>query len=658
MNPKIQNYVSEVTAGLRADPELQLDVRAELSSHIESVADEQQRQGRSEVESVEVALKCFGKPTDIAADLVSANHRRMKFRAWIRTVAQVILVPAAILLAIWMTIDTVQRVRVYAAIASLANVNSSPWSSPWETIESRACRGWRLSPRDRTIVFGDWARTSRVDQAKAVWELDPTNRVFYAHYLRARTSYDRADWAGLEQDLQKGEDSDPDNALYSYLLAGLMVDRSCEWKNEVIGTNSVRTFIVKDRDLLDRAMVRLRQANNRPRYQTYAPEMMVLRMSLIPRSRNLEQELTRIGILAGALLPEVSLHRNLVRASIAYGEMLVKEGKTDEAVPYLQAWCPLAEGITRDSWTLIEVLVASALADIGEKEALPVLESIGRKDPADSLRKRSVALTGPVHRWRQSVRESRNDRWIVKASVLAGLLLPALGDEGITEADLAPGRMLDYVLLEQAAVATWVVAFLCVLLLMGGIALYWRKAPGAASAPFLIVPDWRNYTRILGFSVVLPLVLYLVYTQLTGLSGREYSFKYVPGRYTIEVSLLGVLILVLAMAFTVRHVRNRCQVLGIPVPRGPFERVQVWFRFRRHEHALFVGTVARSVLPILATVILLLTLLVQPWLAREETRLIQSDPLLSQGPRVAGFTAVETRLVDRLKKEMLTGSVK
>jgi hypothetical protein len=42
---------------------------------------------------------------------------------------------------------------------------------------------------------------------------------------------------------------------------------------------------------------------------------------------------------------------------------------------------------------------------------------------------------------------------------------------------------------------------------------------------------------------------------------------------------------------------------------------------------------------------------VQPWLAREEMRQVRNDPLLGQGAKIGGFTAVETRLVNRLRSE-------
>ena len=82
------------------DPELRLDVRAELASHIEELTASFQAEGKTPEESVELALKAFGSPADIAGDLAAANRGRMRLRALARLAARALLVPAAVVLAV------------------------------------------------------------------------------------------------------------------------------------------------------------------------------------------------------------------------------------------------------------------------------------------------------------------------------------------------------------------------------------------------------------------------------------------------------------------------------------------------------------------------------------------------------------------------------
>ena len=100
-NQSFEDLAKEAAAGLKSDPELFLDVKQELHSHLEDKAQYFASQGKSEEESAELSRQSFGSPMDVAAELVDANRQRMKLRGLLRLAVGALVVPLAILLALY-----------------------------------------------------------------------------------------------------------------------------------------------------------------------------------------------------------------------------------------------------------------------------------------------------------------------------------------------------------------------------------------------------------------------------------------------------------------------------------------------------------------------------------------------------------------------------
>jgi hypothetical protein len=71
----------------------------------------------------------------------------------------------------------------------------------------------------------------------------------------------------------------------------------------------------------------------------------------------------------------------------------------------------------------------------------------------------------------------------------------------------------------------------------------------------------------------------------------------------------------------------------------------------RPPDGLYTGTLARSLTPIFAAVVILTTGAANPYLSRVEAQCLQNDPILGRDKPGIGFTMVEARLVNRLKQE-------
>ncbi|MFA6294316.1 MAG: permease prefix domain 1-containing protein, partial [Victivallales bacterium] len=98
-----EEFLNAATAGLKNDPELRLDVRAELHSHLEEHQREAEANGLDPDAAADEAIRAMGTPADLAADLERANRHRMRIRSLIKIAVQWLLAPLAVAVALYMT---------------------------------------------------------------------------------------------------------------------------------------------------------------------------------------------------------------------------------------------------------------------------------------------------------------------------------------------------------------------------------------------------------------------------------------------------------------------------------------------------------------------------------------------------------------------------
>jgi hypothetical protein len=451
-----------------------------------------------------------------------------------------------------------------------------------------------------------------------------------------------------------------------------------------------------------------------PVLQRYTADMLHERLTIMGPPRSLLEQSKEVGVAAGKLLPDLSGYRTLAKASVAYARLLIQEGRPDEARPYIDAWRPLTVQIANDSFTLIDFLVAGAIARIGQTNAAALYHELGDSVAEARTLQAATALYGPVAAFKSRIRDvdANQDQLVERhAGFLAGMLLPALG-ETITAADLKTSRMVEYVLLDQitcGAISLLLIGIMAAALL---VALRWRFIRGASGAPLLLLPSLGQTLHILGYGVVLPLFAYFAWTRLPLLSGRELSLRLVLPLAATQAVVLVAGMAGLIVTLSLRVIRARCETLQVAIPppgrghrllRGlavagglivalaqslrwlsPTESdlglsqqiagsclltlagvaglaaviVLCRYLFGSARFGLYRGTVARSLIPHLALAIVLVTLLSSPYLRTEETHLVRTDPLMAPSSTTvsAGFTSIESRVVERLRTEMLNAA--
>lgn len=712
---RIAELVDAATAGLKDDAELRFDVRAELLSHIRDKAESLRAEGKSKEESLELACKSFGPATEVAGALVEANRRRMKLRAVARLFLRAVVVPAAVaaaLLVIAVRADrypaTFEGLRALFRHAGSTQPDTfklppAPLCLPDNTLPIAAVLNERLDERKRFLLWGDTTRDGFAEQYRAIWEAHPESKAYYANYImHLAEGYDYVDPTFLESEVRRGEELDPDNALYNYLLAGVFAERSIDWKRlREKGKEENGLSLVKDRALMDRAIGELRKAGLKPYLRSYRREIVREQLALLPPARRLEEGLAMTGLVEWGPVAHLVLYPPLIRALPRYAEILLEEGRAGEAEALLECWYPFVRKAAADSFTPEDLIYAGdVIPSIVEEEWPPLYEKLGRPKKAEVVRRRAQHIRAPVEesvaKFASASREFRKGYWR-SAPIHATRFLSYIPQEASHESLAAPGRFLEHTLLEQVFVP--LLLLLLLVMISGTIAATarWRFLPGASSAPILLVPPWRTMLRILGLTVLLPLFAFYVYTRWSGLAGREYSLIYLWPRFVLELILLMVTMLGLAVSVSTRAVRERCRSLDVPVPPRGAERYRFLFwvvlgviwaacLFARGKAAdwpaiiaagavicflllyglfalvrltagpakygLFYGTLARSFTAILAATAILIGAVSYPYLTNLETVLVRSDPSLTVDSELPNMNRPEADVVRMLKAQL------
>ncbi|MBT3376825.1 MAG: hypothetical protein HN742_09760 [Lentisphaerae bacterium] len=592
---QLREFLETATAGLRDDHELQLDIRAELLSHLEDRSAELEESGKTPEEAQQLARNSFGSPVDVAADLTAANQRRMRWRSRARLACRILLVPGAVLIALIFS----DLPQIAAMSQSMRRLGDATRRLPFESLFARFHRGSRrLSQTENLILHGDPERKTQAERQRAIWETFPQNSVFLNNYITQLACGLGADGpqlkqalAALEEILPKAREIDPGNARQSYLHLAARVALACD-VNEKLSAKTATgkslwlgELIIKDRQALDEAMDELTTVLKMPVYRRYHEEMLQERLAILGRPQTAIERVRQIAMAASVLLPDLQLSRSLVRVSILYGECLAHEGDLARATPFLDAWEPLAIHLNNDSWTLIDCLVVRALIEHGRESSAEIYERFGDHASAERTRKRADILGQPIRNWHTTVENSANgtsegqDGVKERAGTLAASMLAFGGmwkDNNVSPDMLTYGRLADYVLAEKALISLTSALLLIAIFASLGIGWWWRLVlpPGEQVDSVLLMPDWRKVGRVLVLGVLAPVMLYAIYTRWLPFGAQQYAIGHAWSRAVSEMGLLLFVILATTTTMAGNAVRERCLPLGLAVPTPEHSRLR------------------------------------------------------------------------------------
>jgi hypothetical protein len=225
---ELDNYVRAVTRRLELDPTVHYEVAREVREHLEDAAEEARERGASEDDSMRAALKAFGDADEIAEQLWEANRQRMRLRAAAIWAGRLVLLPLALAAAVGVGFSMLRSVAMTLggldgldghSVPSWARLTGEPIPLPKRGLSEEQLRVFQLLDE-------------RLDHARILAKERPNDPLFHAHYVRLLCEQARSKEANVQQRqeymeaLARGKTLEPDNAVYYYLEAALLLDQA------------------------------------------------------------------------------------------------------------------------------------------------------------------------------------------------------------------------------------------------------------------------------------------------------------------------------------------------------------------------------------------------------------------------------------------------
>lgn len=692
----LEQLADQAATGLRSDRELYLDVKQELHSHLEDKADHFVREGHNPEESVELAKKSFGSPLDVASELLAANKQKMKLRSILRVTFGTLIVPLAILLALYLGYGRFVRLQAVSGMMS-GNFNSNLPSLP---LTNKYPISIAQNPEMISLAEGGAKNTPDILRYVKTHPKNQDTRIYYAYYtLFLKVDETTAKEPDYVAAMRLGEQIDPQNALYNVLLAEYYLKHGIMTREEKASkSNNTKTDEILDQRAFNLGIAELHKAVNKPYLHTYQKEILQKKLNALPDPFLIEDYLQREIRAAAIISPQFAGYRELARKIPGSARILISKGHPKEAEALLDTWKPYTRLLLSDqNGTLINPRVISSSATILTRGASPLYEQLGEIPKAREA--------GSIYAQLMKMRKDRaprakQDRFqqIIqqRGSQLAVMYLSAFGkDSSITIQELTPGRMLEYVLAEEVFFQALLVILAIALvgtLIQGTLWLF--RLRRASSVPLLLMLPVKEIVKALILGILLPVALYLVYASIPAISGRNFSLHAgVLNRMRAELAILAILVLWIPIRIIRLYIRQRCSDLDIPVPATQEETITGWkvrvtifaalvlsgisifvsgdispvvrvlgvvasiaiavvvvnyASRRRSEHGLYYGTLARSLAPIYALSIILISCTVQPWLMHSEAKLLRTDTVIfgylaNSNANTVGLTLAEAR---------------
>ena len=624
----IEAKLTECTDILRDDPELQLETKAELRSHLESVRDDLIAKGKNESESLQEACRRFGDSEAISQSLLQADFAKLKLHAKIRFFLRLLILPM-LLFGAYLAVDwrffltflnssilnggnpSALPMAVPRFIRSVIYGTSTPDMPGGKDIQRQIGYHHNFTAKEWEVMFFDSGNILLEkysdEQIRELLKRHADNPIFQGYIISLLTSGELR-----PERLAALRDLDPDNGLADLMTAGLLAKLSfskhTHWGQQVT---------IADRAKMERAMKHLRLSLEKPYIRRYPRDLMFQRLRLLNAAPDICGYIEQLEISSTISLTDLMCFRNISVGAVLWGELLEKEGRKDEAAWYFEVWKKLLKTLNDSSFCLIEQLVVGTCLNYNYQSALR------RGD-----RRRAAELKAPaavVETWRKSPDPEKLDKMLRRhGGLFSSMLLPALKRKFSSD-DLKSDRQISYLILEIFLCAVSG-SYLLLMFLFHSIAVIVARLRNRKS--FLLAPEIKTLLREFLLYLILPLALYLLLTRTDWIGGREYAVME-NGWRALIFSLYFLSIPIIYLAAANRRIRRRMKQLGT-------ERISY-------------GQRGLNLLPVLLLGLIAVCGIMRLVIAGEQRYWITRDHFFYGSP--VGFSQAEDSVVNSLKEQ-------
>ena len=720
------HLAEEAAAGLQGDAELYTAVTRDLCATLDATTAALVQQGHSDADSAEMARQAFGAPAEVGAGVMAAHTGRMRRRKWARLCVMGFLIPLALVLALYLGYGRLAQAQALWFVLN----RDMPFKLPLLP----GMNADKTDPNNSIPALRSWkCGSEHVDDLRRYWEAhrgDPDERIYYAYY--ADNSY--RGFPQLVDIMRQGERIDPHNAYYPLTLSAAYLSDSLYSIDESSSTIPPLADDLRDRGRFTLGMAEFRTAMSKPFLRSYRMEITRKKLAMLPPARGTEDYLAQMTLLGEESFHTLAFFRNWARKLPGCARQLLADGDRAQAEAVMDSWKPLTRFLTDDAVGLLAPVVAGAVGARLTTQGADLYHKLGAFDKEREARAAYPRFVRILNEWKlHEIREARNSLLCRHAGFLTRWGYTMLFGTKPTAEELIPGRMYEHALVERGVSS--VLQMLCILamlalLLAGGVGVI--RLRHSSEKPMLLLPPAGEWLRMVLLGLVLPVVVYRVYSRLPGIGGREYNWATGWPRFGAELFVLACLLLWLPVHFISRKLRRRCAELGIEASSGrdawamgfhlaaqsvialmlalgafvfafrdiqnvmasqynammmqvragqptqeiPFLKALFLFSHpatliisaaglllavgllgwiiagHRRGHLRCFSTMALSLAPVYACLILFLALAVQPWLVRQENSWLQKDTTVFNFPNQlrdpdAGYTSVEVRTTAR-----------
>ncbi len=441
-----------------------------------------------------------------------------------------------------------------------------------------------LTAKQRLICEGDKTQKQPHLQWQALHDAYPFNKVYLAKYMNAYIKelgsclryLNEKNYKEIMRDpkqknelftqrqkylelLNNAEKIDPDNALYNYLKAVTLFSEafvdiynneeytsmnSENTANKTIKKEKTQPFgtilnkVVDEQKMIE-ALKEYQKGLAKPYYKIYNTDLAQQQIAILyPHPKSVNDFFHKLSIDCDNLgIPYLGMMRELaryVREAIIYDYEQKKYTECEKLIATRNVLIP--QQLT-DNKTLIGHLVISAIDGILLGVAQEYYTARNNPQLANVFKekiKQAKAIRRPTREEEFSKKYQKNSGMIVMSIMV---FCSFFESEKEFKEKLYPENIVEYKLLEQVfLMALSGVLFIILLILALSIKLFMNDTE-------YIKLDKRDYLRLVSFSIVLPLVVYLTITNIDILSGRELNIKQNYSSFPLQLMVFGILML-------------------------------------------------------------------------------------------------------------------
>lgn len=413
------------------------------------------------------------------------------------------------------------------------------------------------SPRERLLLFGDTSRSDATAGWKALWDSDPQNAAYFAHYARVHFIDKRRT---LPPDYREtAARLDPDNAYFVMLESVALSSRTVEDNTPRAKRGAplpVPTYLIKDQARLDEAMALMQKAATMPVWRSYELELLRDQRALLPEAPGQFERLS----VADYFQRKPYLMVDIDQAVAAKAEQLANAGDREGFLKLLEAW----EGTALPWWdarpeTMMSVLLGRVDLTLPLVNFRAAAEKLGLSEIAAKYAARKAAVTAfrgdPPHDGNPERKEAvrNHGAHVISANNMTEAFLDERA-EPIPKEALEPGRRAEFDLLYQVAS---IVA--CVVFGIAGLLVAAYRFRGGLMARRLSLGMSGLLTGldrawIIGGGVAAPFLAWQLLSRFTPLGVKDWS----PGLHSMIVPIgqwLACLVLMLALPLVIARWR-------------------------------------------------------------------------------------------------------